>query len=374
MRRLLWAVLIVTAVTAACGGKGSPTAPSGGSGVPAAPGAPAPGPTATITGSVQGSAGSSLLSASAGSALTGVTVTVVGTNVTSGVDAGGRFTLMNVPPGDVQLQLTGGANATVTLGAVQASQTIDVVVMVSGSSASLDSEVRSGAGEAQLEGRVESLPPSMPALTFKAAGRTVRTDASTRFTDGSVTRAFGDLQIGMRVHVKGSLSGETLTATRVELQSAQLVPIEVNGTIDGLTGSASGFQFNLGSTLVKGDSKTTILGHGNAAKTFADLKNGAKVEVKGTRGAGFLQATRIRLEEKEQESEGEVDVEGTLGALSGSCPTLSSTVGSTKFTTSAATKFEGASCSAFKAGDRVELKGTKKADGSVAATKLEKKK
>ena len=455
MRRLLWAVLIVTVVTAACGGKGSPTAPSGGSGVPAAPGAPAPGPTATITGSVQGSAGSSLLSASAGAALTGVTVTVVGTSVTSGVDAGGRFTLMNVPPGDVRLQLTGGgANATVTLGAVQASQTVDVVVMVSGSSASLDSEVRSGAGEAQLEGRVESLPPSMPALTFKAAGRTVRTDASTRFTDGSVTRAFGDLQIGMRVHVKGSLSGETLTATRVELQSAQLVPVEVNGTIDGLTGSASGFQFNVGSTVVKGDSrttilghgdaaktfadlkngakvevkgtlgggflqatrirleeeesqgqeqevggtisnlsggasafqfnvgstlvkgdgKTTILGHGNAAKTFADLKNGAKVEVKGTRGAGFLQAIRIRFEEEEQESGREVDVEGTLGALSGTCPTLSSTVGSTKFTTSSETKFEGASCSAFKAGDRVELKGTKKADGSVAATKLEKKK
>ena len=102
------------------------------------------------------------------------------------------------------------------------------------------------------------------------------------------------------------------------------------------------------------------------------MKNGAKVEVKGTRGAGFLQATRIRLEE--QESEREVDVEGTLGALSGTCPTLSSTVGSTKFTTSSATKFEGASCSAFKAGDRVELKGIKQADGSVAATKLEKKK
>ena len=174
MRRVLGAVLIVTALTAACGGKGSPTAPSGGAGVPAAPGAPAPGPGATITGSVQGSAASSLLSASGAAALTGVTVTVVGTSVTSGVDAAGRFTLMNVPPGDVKLQLTGGgANAALTLGSVQASQTIDVVVIVSGSSASLDSEIRSGAGEAQLEGRVESLPPSMPALTFKAAGRSV---------------------------------------------------------------------------------------------------------------------------------------------------------------------------------------------------------
>ena len=85
---------------------------------------------------------------------------------------------------------------------------------VSGSAASIESQVTSGAGEAQLEGRVESLPPTMPALTFKAAGRTVRTDSSTRFVDGSVTRSFGDLQIGMRVHVKGSLSGDTFMATR----------------------------------------------------------------------------------------------------------------------------------------------------------------
>src|SRR5436190_5409291 len=232
-------VLATMAAGAACGGKnGTPTAPSTpGTGTPAGPSTPAPspaGPTGTVTGNVQ-------------AALTGVTVTVVGTSISAAVDGASHFALVNVPAGDISLQLTaGGTNATVALGMLQPSETVDLVVTLAGSSASIDSQVKSGAGEAQLEGRVESLPPTMPALTFKAAGRSVRTDSGTKFVDGSIARSFADLQIGMRVHVKGSLSGDTLTATLVELQNSQVaVPVEVNGPIDLLAGSASAFQFNV---------------------------------------------------------------------------------------------------------------------------------
>ena len=303
MRRLLGLVMVAVTLTAGCGGKGNPTAPSEGTGSGAPATTPAPGPSATVTGSVQGStAVSSLLSASNGHALTGVTVTVVGTSLTTSVDAAGRFTLVKVPPGEVRLQLTGGGtNAALTLAAVQASQIVDVVVMVSGSSASIDSEVRSGVGEAQLEGRVESLPPTMPALTFKAAGRTVRTDGSTRFVDGSAARTFGDLQIGMRIHVKGSLSGDAFTATLVQLQnSTTTIPVEVNGTIDSLTGSATAFQFNIGSRVVKGDAATDFFGDGDKPDSFADLKNGARVEVKGQQRDGFVYATRIHINGTDQ--------------------------------------------------------------------------
>jgi hypothetical protein len=92
----------------------------------------------------------------------------------------------------------------------------------------VDSEVRSGTGEAELEGRIESLRPTMPALTFKAAGKTVKTSSSTQFFQGGVTRPFSDLQIGMRVHVKGSLSGDTLTASLVEIQNTNTsIPVEI---------------------------------------------------------------------------------------------------------------------------------------------------
>jgi hypothetical protein len=385
MRRLLGIVIVATALTAACGGKGNPTAPSGnsgGSGSPAAPApAPAAGTSATITGSVQGSsAASSLVSASAGAALTGVTVAVVGTNLTSSVDAVGRFTLLNVPAGEVRLQLTGaGTNATVALGAVEASQTVDVVVMLSGASASIESAVRSGASEAQLEGRIESLPPSMAPLTFKAAGRTVKTDATTRFTDGSVTRAFGDLQLGMRVHVKGSLAGDAFNATRVELQQAATPPgktpeegqntsASIHGVLKSIGGAKPGLVLMVDATTVRTSSGTEVKRRGDV-QTLDELKTGQSLHVVGDRQAdGSIDARKIEI--TDDPAGGPFEIAGSVGGLKGTCPAVSFGVNGFSVTTSSATVFEGAACSALKSGGKVTVKGLKQADGSVAATSV----
>ena len=451
MRRGSGFILMAALLAGACGGS-SPASPS-------AAGTPAPGTTAgsaMITGSVQGPSATAFTAASNGIALTGVTVTVLGTGISSTVDAGGRFTLMNVPPGTVQLQLTGGgANASVTISSVQASQTVDVVLAVSGSTASLESEVRSGSGEAELEGRVESLPPTQPALTFKAAGRTVKTDASTRFVDGSQSRTFADLKIGMRVHAKGSLAGDQFTATLVELQNSNTsIPVEVNGVIDTLTGSASAFSFKIGSRLVKGDANTAFFGDGDKPDTFADLKEGSRVEVKGEQRDDFVYAVRIHIngpdtsddpqddsasihgvlkamsgavpnlvltvdtttvrtssstqvkrrgdfqtlnelktgqslhvigvrqsngsldarliEIDDDATGGEFEIEGALGGLKGTCPAIQFGVNGFSVQTSASTTFEGVACSALKSGDKIQVKGTRNADGSVAATKVKK--
>jgi hypothetical protein len=408
-----------------------------------------------ITGSVQGASASAMTAASNGVALTGVTVTVLGTGISSTVDAGGRFTLMNVPPGTVQLQLTGGgANATVTISSIQASQTVDVVLAVAGSIASLESEVRTGTGEAELEGRVESLPPTQPALTFKAAGRTVKTDASTRFVDGSQSRTFADLRVGMRVHAKGSMVGDQFTATLVELQNSNTsIPVEVNGVIDTLTGSAAAFSFKIGSRLVKGDANTTFFGDGDKSDTFTDLKEGSRVEVKGEQRDDFVYAVRIHIngttdtnddpqddsasihgvlkamsgavpnlvltvdtttvrtssstqvkrrgdfqtlnelktgqslhvigvrqsngsidarliEIDDDATGGEFEIEGALGGLNGTCPAIQFGVNGFSITTSASTTFEGTACSGLKSGTKVNVKGVKQADGSVAATRV----
>jgi hypothetical protein len=398
-----------------------------------------------------------MTAATAGAALTGVTVSVTGTTISSPVDAAGRFTLMNVPPGAVTLQLTGGgASASVSLGAVQPSQTVDLVVAVSGSTASVESDVRSGGGEAQLEGRVESLPPTTAPLTFKAAGRTVKTDGATRFLDGSQARTFADLRIGMRIHAQGALAGDAFTATLVELQNSNTsVPVEVNGAIDTLAGSASAFQFKIGSRLVKGDANTTFFGDGDKPDTFTDLKEGSRVEVKGEQRDGFVYATRIHVNNPgvtppgEDESAsihgtltsisgttpnfvllvgtttvrtssatevkrrgdvqtlaalktgqslhvvgdrqpdgslvartieidddapgGEFEIEGSLGGLKGTCPSLQFVVNGFPVATGAATTFEGGACTSLKSGDKVTVQGTRQADGSVAATKVARK-
>ena len=374
MRKGLGPILAVMLLTAACGG-GSPTSPTNGT----TNTAPA-GSSATITGTVQG-ATSALLAASSGATLSGVTVSIVGTSLSAVADAGGRFTLLNVPPGSVQLQLTGGgANATVSLSPVSAQQTVEVVLAVSGTTATVESEVRSGTAEAQLEGRVESLPPTQPALTFKAAGRTIRTDASTRFVDGSQTRAFADLRIGMRVHAKGTLSGDTFNATLVELQNSNTtLPVNVNGVIDSLGGTAAAFQFKIGSRLVKGDALTTFFGDGDKPDTFSNLKEGSRVEVKGEQRDDYVYAVRIHINGGDETDDDGPDtsasIHGTLKAIGGSKPALVLTVGTTTVRTSASTEVKRRgdvqTLDALKIGQSLHVVGDRQADGSLNARKIE---
>src|SRR5262249_33815341 len=150
---------------------------------------PAPGGGATITGALQSGSGGGQ-SVRGGAAVTGVTVAIAGTSMSTSVDASGHFAFTNVPAGDVQLQFSGAATGSVTVSVLSATETVDLVVTVSGGTTSVASEVRSGAAEAQLEGLVDGLPPTTAALTFTMIGKTVKTDTSTQFVDGGTTRAF----------------------------------------------------------------------------------------------------------------------------------------------------------------------------------------
>jgi hypothetical protein len=67
----------------------------------------------------------------------------------------------------------------------------------------------------------------------------------------------------------------------------------------------------------------------------------------------------------------EDEVEGTVSGLTGTCPNLTFTVGITRVTTNSTTEFKGAACSAIVNGATVEAEGTRLADGSIMATKVE---
>ncbi len=144
--------LVITTLAVACGGSKSPTAPS--TGTPAANNAPAP-PSigvangATIAGTVVGVSGGQRIGIHPAGA--GATVSVMGTNVSSPIDASGRFTLNGVPSGDVQLQVTGaGVTATLTLTGVTDHERIEITIQVSGSSASADDETVAKARRAEI--------------------------------------------------------------------------------------------------------------------------------------------------------------------------------------------------------------------------------
>ena len=340
MRRILSLIVPLALFASAC----SQSSPAG----PSAPfGASSSGPGATITGSVTGLAGGTAPAMPSGlrqpSAISSsIVVTVVGTEISASVNDQGRFTLTNVPGGTLQLQFNGaGLSGLLTIEDVAPGDTIDLSIQVSGSAMTLESERRSGGSEEQVEGRIEAFPDT-PADGFVVAGRTIATDADTRFVSGSAPTSFDALAIGQRVHVKGQPSGAHLLARLVDIQNPNAdLPVNVNGSVEGFSGTSSAFEFMVGNREVHGDSATEFFG----GSEFADLENGARVEVKGLQRDGFVYASRIHVnDEDEDETEDDDDeddaVHGAISAVSGTTAPLTLVVDGRTVHVTSATELE----------------------------------
>jgi hypothetical protein len=131
---------LVIAVAIGCGG--GPTKPS-----QSATGAVIRG---TVT-NASASAGNLSVARASGTArpadspFTGLTVRIMGTNQSAVVDASGVFEISDVPTGTVKLQFSSDSiNVTITINNVAADQFIEIQVQVSGSSAVVTDEERSG--------------------------------------------------------------------------------------------------------------------------------------------------------------------------------------------------------------------------------------
>ena len=323
---------------------------------------------ATVSGSVVGG-GSGAASSATGTPLAGVLVTATGGMSSATVDAAGRFLLTGVPAGDVELRFTGpGVDARVTVGTAAAGATIEVHVTVQGNTAGLDDSEISHNGQREIEGRVEAVPPTTAAGQFVVAGKTIVTTSTTAFKLNDKTGSFADLIAGARVHVKGQTSGAAIVAVEVSIQNTQVdVPAELNGVVSSLTGTASAFTFDIGSRHISGDSATAFNDH----RTFGDLRNGAQVEVKGSQRNNVVIASRIEIAGDGGENGREVELTGSVSSKGGSCPALTFSVSGTRTTTSSSTRFDIA-CTSIANGVKVQVKGTRAPDGSVAATRVKK--
>jgi hypothetical protein len=453
MSRWIGVLALIALGCAACSGE-APPAPAG----PSSAGVPS---SSTQSAKILGNV-------SAGVPLAAMAAQVVGTSVSAPVGTGGGFSLEGVPEGNVQLRFVGsGVDASVALSPVRPGDVVSLLVGVAGATATVQSESRNAGGKVELEGRIESLPPTQAANTLVVDGRTVTTTTTTAIRDGNdVPRMFSDLAIGQRVHVKGTLGVDSVVADSILIQNTTTsIPVNVNGIVEKLAGSASAFSFLIGSREIKGDSTTVLYGDNGVLLTFAALKDGLRVEVKGEMRDAYVFAVRIhingpttpeppqddsasvegrldaiggtkpaltlkivtaggftmvtttsstevqrrgdvqtldalalgqtvhavgarqadgsivarKLQIKDEEAGGAFVIEGSLGGLKGTCPVISFGVNGYSVTTSGATLYypatpaPGLKCEDLKSGTKVEIEGTRQADGSVLATKVTKK-
>ena len=356
----------------ACGSHGSPTAPSGASS-PTATVAPTPASGgATIVGTVSGvsspaRSGWHILNTS------GVTITVGGTSISSAVDAGGSFTLTNVPAIDVVLNFSGpGIDASLRLGAVADNDRVQIGVTLSGTTATLDTQQRTGSNQAaEVDGRIDSIDARARQLVVTGALVQVATDAVIRRGDTPI--GFADLTAGDRVHVRGVKDGTTIRASEVIAQSVTLppaapTPVTLSGTVVGVGGACPALSLKVGETYVTTNSATTFSGG-----SCGDVRAGASVQVVGTRTAdsSTVTATRITVTASAPAMPTPVTLSGTVIGVGGTCPAISLKVGDTYVTANAATTFSGGSCGDVSTGASVEVVGTKTADSSiVTATRI----
>jgi hypothetical protein len=249
-----------------------------------------------------------------GARLAGIGVSVVGATQRAESDAGGQFTL-KVPAGDIQLQFTGtSVNAQLPVTDIKKDEIVSLAVSVSGTSARLvsrvhptppppDSEFR------EIEGRIDLLPLS-PAGSFGIDGQIIQTNSQTVIRRGDATAAFADLEIGMRVHVKAVITGDVIVASIVMIQNTNSdLPVPQNGIVSEFSGTAAAFQFEIDDVLIKGDADTEFFGNSE----FADLKNGARAEVKGTQKNGFVYADRIHVNGSGDDDDDDADSDLTPG-------------------------------------------------------------
>ena len=360
MMRFILAATIV-AVTA-CGGGDASLSPVGPSRSSAG---------ASISGTVSGTGVTTRALDGSGFSLldskTSVTVSIVGTNISTTVDGQGQFTLNDVPTGTVTLNFSApGQNASITLTGIGPDDKVQITVTLNGNNARVDSEHHSSPNnnEDEVEGVVSATTGTCPSLTFMLNTTKVTTNSATTFRDGICT----DVKDGARVEVKGTRQADgSILATRVELKQAQAQQeAEVEGVVSATTGACPSLTFMVNTTKVTTNSATTF-----RDGICADVKDGARVEVKGTRQAdGSILATRVEI--KKAQAQQEAEVKGVVSGSTGTCPAVTFMVNTTKVTTNSATAFRDGTCAdTTKNGARVEVKGARQNDGSILATRVE---
>ena len=211
----------------------------------------------------------------------------------------------------------------------------------------------------ELEGVVSGLSGTCPALTFTVRGSMARTNGATFFKHASCAQ----IQNGATVEVKGERQADgSLLAVQVKIEN-DVNEMELKGMVSGLTGTCPSLSFVVNAVTVVTNSSTRFDDH------CSGVQNGRRVEVKGIRQAnGELLAQKVETEDDAVNNE--VELKGAVSGLTGTCPSLTFVVNAVTVVTNSSTRFDDP-CSGVQNGGRVEVKGTRQANGELLARRVE---
>lgn len=361
------------------------TQPTNGTGGPSAPAATG----ATINGQISG-AGSAGLTAPGIAAPRATPVTqiaVVGTGVATTADANGRFTLASVPAGATRLRLTGpGTDATITVGEVRTGDTLSLTIAVNGSHAAVLDDSRNPSGApTPINGIARNVTGTVEQFEFTIDGRTIRGDRVTEWyghPNQTPARVFEELN-DTRAEVKawprdgyryaerlhGNLDDEGEEGEPEDEDGpTQDSSASIEGTLTAMSGTRPTLVLTIFNTTVRTGASTVVQRRGDT-QDLSVLQLGMTIHVVGDRqGDGSINARRLQI--KDDEAGRTFEIEGSVGGLRGTCPTVTFGVNGFNIATTASTTFAPA-CGELRNGNRVTVQGVVQADGSVRATSVE---
>lgn len=277
--------------------------------------------------------------------------------------------------------------ATETLGFVSASGDLPALETAKGSdkgkgsdrSEREDQDEERGKPDKGVKGALSGFVTFVDATSLTVRGISVTLGPGAVIRHGHRTLTLADIHVGDHVQARGAMVAGALVATEIKVENTSRNDDDdddddearslfgVEGVVSGITATTAcpALTFMVGTTSVTTSATTEFDG-----MLCTALANGLVVEVKGVRQTdGSVLATKVEIEESDED---EAKVEGLVAGRAGdTCPALTLTVGTTAVTTTAATKFEDVTCAALADGMRVEAKGVRQPDGSIAATKIE---
>jgi len=331
--------------------------------------------------SIAGAIDATSLAAMRGQALS---ISVVGTQLATRTDAGGKFSLGGLAPGTADLRFQAqGIDSTLHLSGLVPKQTMQISLRVSAKGVvlvGLENEVA-------FVGAIDAVGTS----SITVSGLEVDVDTTTRILARRATIPLSSLEVNQIVAVNGTLQGGKVLARLVKLLlPANFDQIVLRGTIDSIAVDSIPAPSFVVSGLTIATGADTRFRRG---LTLADLKVGDRVAVQGSlQPDGSVLASIVR--DLDQEQVRVVEVEGGITAIT---PPDHLTVAGVTVVVNADTRIEAEggghrgpdlrvvsrgpfshdddeqtlTFADLAVGDQVEVTGLAQADGSVLALKIE---